>query len=208
MANLKKKSPRVAQDRKEQSSAHLRDKVAVLESFVADGGVPMGYTWPGWEFESKVERLKENKVLVLSGTEAFRSWHDPEREFKVKGRTVHGVYRIGSPNTLSSSDGNKQLVATAMSHIRTLQKLKTVKTSGQVKDLKLQLKAKQDLLDDLANQIVIVGLENRKLKEKISRLNADIDRRDLDLAAARDEIRRLNNAIPLRLVREPKGDCE
>jgi hypothetical protein len=196
MALKKNETPQVARDRQVRAHAHLKDKVDVLAAFIDAGNVPHGYEWPGWD--------SRGTKKTLSGTEAFRLWHDPDLEIKVKGRTVKGVFRIGSPSTLTTSE-NEGLVATAKKHIAVLKKISTQKNSNVIRELKLQLAAKEALLQDVIDQVATVGFENKKLQDKVVRLEAMIEEQNFDLNAARNEIRALKSTSPLRPVPGHKG---
>ncbi len=192
------KTPEDAEKRSQQATAHLRDKVAVLESFVDAGGVPDGYDWPGWKSKHKDKRLKEGKMLALSGTEAFRFWHDPDREFKVKRKTVAGVHKIGSPNTLTASKENIELTERAKHYIEALQKIADTSSSKVIKELKSALEAKDALLQDITNQVVGVGRENKKLQDQVNRYKSEANKLNEYLEKARAELRALKGTVPFQ----------
>lgn len=117
---------------------------------------------------------------------------------------MKGVFRIGSPSTLTTSE-NEGLVATAKKHIAVLKKISTQKNSNVIRELKLQLAAKEALLQDVIDQVATVGFENKKLQDKVVRLEAMIEEQNFDLNAARNEIRALKSTSPLRPVPGHKG---
>lgn len=194
---MAKKDNSIGAKKKAKATAQMQDKVDVLASFVEAGGVPDGYDFPGWNSVHKKNRIEEGKQVVLTGTESFRFWHDPDREFKVKGRTVKGVHKIGSPSTLTANDDNRSLTAQAEMHIKALEKIANTSSSEVIAGLELQLEAMEVLLQDMTNQVAAVGFENKKLTDKVARLQSDYDKVDGELDKARDEIRQYKGTRPI-----------
>ncbi|PLX85386.1 MAG: hypothetical protein C0617_04780 [Desulfuromonas sp.] len=168
-------TPQISQEKKDQTTRHIKDKVLVLKTWLNEGGVPEGYNWPGWT-------TKKNKK-VLSGTEAFRVWHDPELEVKVRGKTIKGIFKIGSPASLNK-EWNVKHVKQAVELIKALNRLSTTKTSDVVKELKALLKAEETLTQDLQNQVVMVEAENESLDRENDRLRRRYKEMEEDLQRA------------------------
>ena len=181
------------EDRKAAATLRMKEKVAVLQSWLLDG-VPEGYEWsPKPNPDGK---QPDKKYGCPANLVQFREWYDPELkvEVQLEGRkhTVEGVFPVSAATV--DKDYNADIKAQVVKLIPELKNLKTPKKV--LAKLKTEKKMFMEVNQNLVN-------ENAKLRHEILTLEEDLEELMNQNVALRDRVRELDKKL-VNLVPGPR----